>query len=752
MKPSCCWVGVVTAVLLLVHAAWADEKSVDELLKEADAIMQHADALMKAVTPESSAAVEIAVGKITEAREAHARGDYEAEKRAANEGLAALANVDEVLAWDHRADLLLLRAAATGDAGDRVAARPDLEESLALRQRNGLHGQWSDDALRLGRPPATRTRTQQSVEFRAGHCRDIRSPSADNRDRIRALVFLAAAEVYAVSDPATCRAALDEALAATDIHPVANPDLLFEALRSNSVAERRAQHLEAAESNARRALAIADEQKLADPDRASVRVTLALVLAAQNRQEEALPLMEEVVAMRRQLLGDNDPKTLEAIERVKSYNAAVAAAGQKSAPRPAPTREPILSTPVPSTPGPTPEDIPIAPIIIPVPLNDTSSEVAAALAQFQGFRMDDLCNAKVWSMGLAPWAGNPGEAPVVDKPAPAPVPEADYTPAQCRAVVGEARVYLDALYGDLPAPSRRGLDALWAPFMTYPGPAVHSYFKKANPLLGALMEKDVEIEGLRVAMSEATADALRARLYGDKVGLVGLLDGMQNISRQLHECQEQATAIQQSLAALGDPPNPLAEACNARARHHALAETVLAYRCPSNSPRVALRVSEGALPRAKLREGFGADEITVEAEDVDPQTLEVDKPIELHFPDAGRRVVTVTAMRGGQPVAKATATVEVTDNDSMADMIKQCTTLKGNIDIQGKYRMVHVPLDGKGQTEGLTSDLQFGKYLSPMRRSNGRATSSRSRQAIPSRRLVSDVASCPATAPRCSLR
>jgi hypothetical protein len=49
----------------------------------------------------------------------------------------------------------------------------------------------------------------------------------------------------------------------------------------------------------------------------------------------------------------------------------------------------------------------------------------------------------------------------------------------------------------------------------------------------------------------------------------------------------------------------------------------------------------------------------------------------------------------------------------MADMIKQCTTLKGNIDIQGKYRMARKPLDGKGQPKDWTSDLQFGKYFVP---------------------------------------
>ena len=130
-----------------------------------------------------------------------------------------------------------------------------------------------------------------------------------------------------------------------------------------------------------------------------------------------------------------------------------------------------------------------------------------------------------------------------------------------------AKAQLAYLMGELSPADQVKFDEKWSFFFRYPSEEVTAYFEKLIPLLADLIEIRNMTTSACLAEDEAKQDAATAQDYENTEELVAARLIITQQQSTLHELDARLKTLAASIEALGDPPNPLANACKARKKH-----------------------------------------------------------------------------------------------------------------------------------------------------------------------------------------
>jgi len=133
--------------------------------------------------------------------------------------------------------------------------------------------------------------------------------------------------------------------------------------------------------------------------------------------------------------------------------------------------------------------------------------------------------------------------------------------------VTTAKAQLAYLMGDLSPRDQAKFDEKWSPFFRYPSDAATDYFQKLIPLLSDLIEKRNQLTSAVMAGNEAQKDADQARVSENAEALADALVIAERQAGIVAVLEAELKALAADLQALGDPPNPLAQACKAMKKH-----------------------------------------------------------------------------------------------------------------------------------------------------------------------------------------
>ncbi len=135
---------------------------------------------------------------------------------------------------------------------------------------------------------------------------------------------------------------------------------------------------------------------------------------------------------------------------------------------------------------------------------------------------------------------------------------------QYEAMLRHTMESLRLLYGPLTPVEEKNFNAFWAPFYDHPTREALDYFQKITPLLDQMAVTLSNLDGLLPGMGEALQGTMLAG--GDPQSGAARVAAAQ-VQRVKAE-RAQLDDISKKIAALGNPPNPLAAECAARQRHH----------------------------------------------------------------------------------------------------------------------------------------------------------------------------------------
>lgn len=182
-----------------------------------------------------------------------------------------------------------------------------------------------------------------------------------------------------------------------------------------------------------------------------------------------------------------------------------------------------------------------------------SGEGARVLTPFSGYAVADICNQVSARPSGVPWREGGAETGTVT---------AAQT-GQYESMLRHTRQGLRLFYGTMTPEEENSFDAFWAPFFDHPTPAALDYFQKINPLLDEMAETLKNLEGLLPEFGEA--------LQGTLITGADPSSGAPYVARATYESvkveRTKLEDLAKRIAALGNPPNPLAAKCAARARH-----------------------------------------------------------------------------------------------------------------------------------------------------------------------------------------
>lgn len=133
--------------------------------------------------------------------------------------------------------------------------------------------------------------------------------------------------------------------------------------------------------------------------------------------------------------------------------------------------------------------------------------------------------------------------------------------------VTTAKAQLAYLMGELSPADQKKFDEKWSYFFQYPSDEATAYFEKMIPLLADLIEKRNQATSAVLARDEAMKDAEEAQAFENSEELANarmMVDKQQEI---LSELESQLKTLAGQIEALGDPPDPLANACQSRKKH-----------------------------------------------------------------------------------------------------------------------------------------------------------------------------------------
>jgi len=130
-----------------------------------------------------------------------------------------------------------------------------------------------------------------------------------------------------------------------------------------------------------------------------------------------------------------------------------------------------------------------------------------------------------------------------------------------------AKAQMAYLMGDLSGADQVKFDEKWSYFFRYPSDELTAYFEKLIPLLADLIEKRNMTTSAVLARDEALKDAEEAQAYENTEALANALMIARQQKDILRELDGELKTLAASIEALGDPPNPLANACQSRKKH-----------------------------------------------------------------------------------------------------------------------------------------------------------------------------------------
>ncbi len=177
------------------------------------------------------------------------------------------------------------------------------------------------------------------------------------------------------------------------------------------------------------------------------------------------------------------------------------------------------------------------------------------LPPFAGYADNKVCDANRTDPVGAPWQGTT----IKDAgPAVSAASTSGYNASVRHAMNG-----MLLLYGKMSPAEMKTFNALWAPYFNFPTSAAQTYFDRLNPLLDQVAAQIAIMDGAVPRAGEAFTAAL--------------LDGVQRSSantsaanvvfRDLKAQKKKLDDLLARINALGNPPDPLAAECAARARH-----------------------------------------------------------------------------------------------------------------------------------------------------------------------------------------
>jgi len=133
--------------------------------------------------------------------------------------------------------------------------------------------------------------------------------------------------------------------------------------------------------------------------------------------------------------------------------------------------------------------------------------------------------------------------------------------------ISMAKAQMAYMLGDLSEPDQQKFDEKWAFYFQHPSDETTAYFNKLVPLLANLIEKRNQLIGAVLARKEAQKDADDAAAYENKAVAAQAQATVNAQEQMITVLDTDLKALLSQISALGDPPNPLANACHARKKH-----------------------------------------------------------------------------------------------------------------------------------------------------------------------------------------
>lgn len=143
------------------------------------------------------------------------------------------------------------------------------------------------------------------------------------------------------------------------------------------------------------------------------------------------------------------------------------------------------------------------------------------------------------------------------------------------------------LMGPLTPDEERRVFAAWAPLFDYPSDAVLAYLDKLNPLLVEFVALMRSVEAAQSGLEQAQYEAEMAAAYDHEAGTRAAMAAAMRFVGELKGHKARIEDVAARVAALGEPPDPLKEKCNARARTRRALEVLKTLPAPKAAPEAA---------------------------------------------------------------------------------------------------------------------------------------------------------------------
>jgi cyclophilin family peptidyl-prolyl cis-trans isomerase len=132
--------------------------------------------------------------------------------------------------------------------------------------------------------------------------------------------------------------------------------------------------------------------------------------------------------------------------------------------------------------------------------------------------------------------------------------------------VGAAMEGLRLLRGPLPADEEQRFQELWAPLLDFPSKSTVAYLEKLNPLLTEFLSLQQATETAVASQEEVRFELEMAAAYENEAGARELLGLLEQNAAELKNLKQRIGAVVAAVQALGEPPQPQEEKCQARRR------------------------------------------------------------------------------------------------------------------------------------------------------------------------------------------
>jgi hypothetical protein len=234
--------------------------------------------------------------------------------------------------------------------------------------------------------------------------------------------------------------------------------------------------------------------------------------------------------------------------------------GQAAAARPADppgnvaAARPAVTPPPPMVRAPAESAAPARPPADPSSRAPTPpAEPRRVLAPFAGYADATMFDDGSMNRAGVPWqpAAGDGEPLAAGRLAP--------HQAQLRHAMRALRV----LYGSLSAAEDKTFEAFFAPFFDHPTQGASDYFGRLNPLLDESLASLASMDGTVSTLGESLQDAVMVGFTAHSAATRTAASGYGALKAE----RDNLDRLLARISALGNPPNPVAAKCAARARH-----------------------------------------------------------------------------------------------------------------------------------------------------------------------------------------